>query len=751
MASILTTFIYLLLCVNLSAAARGGSTDYKRDKDKRFYFACQYQMNTEVTFCGPRDRSCTCSNKNAMATIAGCMDSIEKTKEKYLKQWKESCVRSRAKLDADWFEQALNYYKENAKAAADISGFNKSKPIEFPLILNRTNTAVFQESYKRFYDNYYDSIDYGAGILGYWLLVLILGAVFNWAKFLFPGLTKKMTGPVVNFWRSNVSLPATFGKKKSQEQEFLRYFGFLIPSRLETLIVFLFYCVTIWLCAINLKAAKHEVMMDSRYKAELRYAGDRTGIIATMMMPLVFLYAGRNNFLQWLAGWDYSTFVMYHRHTARVMFMLVVIHAVCYTVVFAIGGRYSTSVTRRYFIWGIVATVCGGVIMIQGMLYLRRRWYEVFLILHILLAIFWVVGAWYHVVDFGYIWIVYSTIAVWSFDRAVRIGRLFAFGFPHADVTLLSDETLKVVIPKPSYWKSVPGGHAFIHFLKPTYFWQSHPFTFTDSVENKKSIVLYCKVKGGVTHSLYQSLAQAPGRTCKIRVSVEGPYGESTAARYADSAVFMAGGNGIPGIYSEVVDVATRTKDAQNKVKLMWVVREWRSLYWFYEELLNLRDTKIETTIYVTQPSSHVFIDEFNNRFQGLERLEIEDSETSNSDKECSINEVVKVAEDNSSDEKQDSIKEVAKVEECTFDEKFKTQRIVDIIKTELSHVTFKEGRPLIKEIVSQEIHESNGSAAFVTCGHSIMVDELRYYCAKNVSNPEKKRVDFYEQIQVWA
>ena len=51
-----------------------------------------------------------------------------------------------------------------------------------------------------------------------------------------------------------------------------------------------------------------------------------------------------------------------------------------------------------------------------------------------------------------------------GFDRAVRLARLFAFGFPQADITLIADETLKVQVQKPKYWKSVPGGHAFIHF-----------------------------------------------------------------------------------------------------------------------------------------------------------------------------------------------------------------------------------------------------------------------------------------------
>ena len=54
--------------------------------------------------------------------------------------------------------------------------------------------------------------------------------------------------------------------------------------------------------------------------------------------------------MQWLTGWQYQTFVAYHRHTARVMFYLVVIHAVLFTV--ALADYYSTDVKETYLIWG---------------------------------------------------------------------------------------------------------------------------------------------------------------------------------------------------------------------------------------------------------------------------------------------------------------------------------------------------------------------------------------------------------------
>ena len=54
----------------------------------------------------------------------------------------------------------------------------------------------------------------------------------------------------------------------------------------------------------------------------------------------------------------------------------------------------------------------------------------------------------------------WAAIAVWVFDRAVRLGRIF-FG---ATVSIKGGETLKIEVPKPKYWKSIAGGHAFIQF-----------------------------------------------------------------------------------------------------------------------------------------------------------------------------------------------------------------------------------------------------------------------------------------------
>ena len=130
--------------------------------------------------------------------------------------------------------------------------------------------------------------------------------------------------------------------------------------------------------------------------------------------------------MQWLIGWNYNTFVTYHRHIARVMFILIALHSILFTVLLRDD---MSEFSETYMIWGVLATVSGGIILFQAMLFFRRRWYEIFLLIHILFAALYVAGTWIHVDELGYVWFVYPAVAVWCADRVVRIARLVIFGF----------------------------------------------------------------------------------------------------------------------------------------------------------------------------------------------------------------------------------------------------------------------------------------------------------------------------------
>ncbi|RCK63161.1 putative ferric reductase transmembrane component [Candida viswanathii] len=687
--------LWLLL---LEQAFASVGAPFRLFKDAKKFYGCKAQISSEAMFC-PKSTSyrCFCSNKNYLATVAGCLNSVgpsdEATNGVIL-----YCADRGFNLSDVWFNNSLRTYKKRAKTAAQIRNFKRTSVIHVPLILNSSEIQNYQNTYSLYYSNFDNSLYYGFACVGYWVLVLFIAGVVHWTKRLFPGAVKLWTDPVTNVWRRHVTAPAMFRRKRTEQQNIFSTAAYLIPSRAESVVILLFYVVVSAVHLFNAGSVPNERKYHSQLLSRLRIASDRAAIVSIIMMPLMFLFAGRNNFLQWLVGLPYSTFVAYHRHIARIIFGLILTHGVGFSILF--GKFYSRVMQEPYIRWGITSMTAGGIIMVQSMLYLRRRWYEVFLMVHVVLALFWTVGTLFHVKARGYIMFVFPSVGIWIVDRTVRLGKLVSFGFPVAEVSLFSDETLRVCVPKPSYWKPIPGGHAFIHFLRPSCFWQSHPFTFVESPDST-SIVFYCKIKGGATHGLYQWLDKLPGKAVKMRVAVEGPYGRDTNAKYADMAVFIAAGNGIPGLYSEVMHIAK--KDEDQKLKLIWVVREWKSLIWFYDELLQLKKTRIETTIYVTKPETDTAVYGDNEKLVDL-------GETKND-----------------------------------------LEKLVQEIKLKLRHVSFKHGRPVLKDLVREQVECSKGSVAFVACASHGMVDEIRYYCAKNISNQQKKRVDFYEQIQVWA
>ena len=52
--------------------------------------------------------------------------------------------------------------------------------------------------------------------------------------------------------------------------------------------------------------------------------------------------------------------------------------------------------------------------------------------------------------------------------------------------------------------------------------------------------------------------------------------------------------------------------------------------------------------------------------------------------------------------------------------------------------------------MVQYETEKADMSLAFITCGHPMMVDELRVAVKKNLDNTPH-RVDFFEQLQGWS
>lgn len=219
----------------------------------------------------------------------------------------------------------------------------------------------------------------------------------------------------------------------------------------------------------------------------LAYIGYRTGHIGYALLPLVVLFSSRNNFLLWVTNWSYGTYLLLHRWIARIFAVQAIVHSITLLLTYKGSGGYATESTKPYWLWGIVATVLTCAMVVLSVAYLRRFSYEIFLVLHIVLAVFVIVGCWYHVVlNWGYNfydnWL-YAAIAVWFFDRAIRVLRVLKNGMLYANVTSIGDSYVRVDLPDVR-WVSKPGHVGYVGFptLHPLRPWENHPFSINSSV-----------------------------------------------------------------------------------------------------------------------------------------------------------------------------------------------------------------------------------------------------------------------------
>lgn len=329
----------------------------------------------------------------------------------------------------------------------------------------------------------------------------------------------------------------------------------------------------------------------------LAYVGYRTGHISFALLPLTVLFSSRNNILLWITDWPFSTFLVLHRWVARLCALHAIVHSITLLAAYISLGTYYTDVHKPYWIWGIVGTLCLVLLLAQSILWLRRASYEVFLTLHIILAVFVIVGCWYHV----YFWKpfsgvyelwIYMVCAVWFFDRLFRVLRVAKNGIRQASVVELSDGIVRLDISGVR-WLSTPGYHAYIYFptLQPFLPWQNHPFSTTNtalrqgtsaarsshsgdvemsqktpqvgisqSLTGTDSISLYIKKHNGTT-SLLRNYANLP-------VLLEGPYrgNFSRDVLKCDRVLLIGGGIGITGLLSWT--------QAHINVKLAWSLKE---------------------------------------------------------------------------------------------------------------------------------------------------------------------------------
>lgn len=189
----------------------------------------------------------------------------------------------------------------------------------------------------------------------------------------------------------------------------------------------------------------------------------RTGALAYIIAPLMWLFGGRNNILLWATNWSLSTILVLHRWIARIFALQVLLHSVVAVVLYKAEGTHSEAVKSPYWIWGIVTALCVVVLAFGSGHYVWSLSYEFFLITHVVLSAILSVGCWYHAHDlYKYLgghedWMI-AISAIWMFDRVGRAVRIVNAGPCRAKVTALSEEYVRIHIHGVR-WGTEPGKH----------------------------------------------------------------------------------------------------------------------------------------------------------------------------------------------------------------------------------------------------------------------------------------------------
>ena len=187
-----------------------------------------------------------------------------------------------------------------------------------------------------------------------------------------------------------IVLPATFGCKCAQD------FGwYTVPPRVQTLTLAAFAAINIYACFTGYRVFTGNMWWPEIARQYYRYVSDRTGILSFVNFPLIWLFGMRNNALLWLTGWDFGTYNNFHRWTARIATVEAIVHSIGYTILVCRDGGWSEFLIWWQLFWwwtGGVATILMSLLLGFSVFWMRRRFYELFLVIHIVFSVFIILG-----------------------------------------------------------------------------------------------------------------------------------------------------------------------------------------------------------------------------------------------------------------------------------------------------------------------------------------------------------------------
>lgn len=400
------------------------------------------------------------------------------------------------------------------------------------------------------------------------------------------------------------------------------------------------------------------------YYPTIRYGSPplavRAGMIAVAMVPWIVGLSTKANFITLLTGIGHERLNVIHRWAGYLCLFLSLVHIIPFYIT-PIWSDGALPIFQPYFptnmyIYGtgVAAFVPLAFLCVHSLPVLRAWMYELFVFLHLPVAIVFVAMLFWHTKNFltswNYLW---ATVGIWLLSCFIRLFylnwsnpmRLSWLIGEESAVTILPENAVKVTIPTQMRWR--PGQYVYLRMPGISVF-ENHPFTISSLCsddfpssygEEYRDMALVFRPFGGFTRKVLETaLRKGPYKT--YRAFLDGPYGgmQREMAAFND-VVFFAGGSGITAIASQLLDLIKKMRDGKavtRSVRVIWALKRPETMEWFKEELRICREfappNSVHCQFYLTcakrnepltlDPQarlySDIFHDRINDAFQGV-------------------------------------------------------------------------------------------------------------------------------------
>ena len=337
---------------------------------------------------------------------------------------------------------------------------------------------------------------------------------------------------------------------------------------------------------------------------------DRTSLVFVANLPLLYLFAAKNQPLKLLTGYSYESLNIFHRRLGEMMCLFALLHSVgmigvWYTVLRSAGFTLARFLLSKIILLGIGAFVAYETLYFTSLGSFRQRWYELFLGIHVAVQVIALVLLWFHhTTSRPY---VAATLTIFLIDRLVyRMGLKVETGEASLEVardpkTVILHTSIPLSEKPYSFrhfagrritngWKATDHIFLTVPALSRKHIIQAHPFTIASTPSFPGDPECYLKLiiraQDGFSNDL---LNYAKGHD-KATIRIDGPYGSQTAVRLLkdnETSIIIAGGSGIavtwPLVWSVIRDCRRQDVEGQaylKRILFVWVVRDRSHFAW---------------------------------------------------------------------------------------------------------------------------------------------------------------------------